>query len=119
MSGSAEDSQRSRQAVRIVPDFVPAAVRERVRNSACECRPVCVCTTCFEPASFQHAADPTGEFTWTEDAVASLLDACSGDLEVPGRFVQSAEEFARLAPSFIPDCRAMLFSLLDAMTDTD
>ena len=51
-----------------------------------------IANTRFEPASFQEVAAPSGEFTWTEDAVARLN-------RVPAGFMRdmTREEIERVA----------------------
>ncbi len=52
---------------------------------------------------------------WDAGAVVSLIEACSDDLEEGGDHVVGAEEFAADAIVHIPECRELLFELLDGL----
>jgi GMP synthase-like glutamine amidotransferase len=52
---------------------------------------------------------------WDAETIEALLEACPDDLEDGGEHVMTAEEFAAGAAAHVPDCRELLFELLDAM----
>ena len=52
---------------------------------------------------------------WDAGALEELFDASAEDLAEGGAHVMSAEEFAEGIPRYIPDCRELLFELLDSM----
>jgi GMP synthase-like glutamine amidotransferase len=55
---------------------------------------------------------------WDEDALHALLEACSEELDDGGAHVATAEEFAADASKHVPECRELLFELLDGMEQT-
>lgn len=55
---------------------------------------------------------------WDDETIEALLEACPDDLEDGGEHVMSADEFAAGIQTHVPECRELLFELLDSMENT-